>query len=579
MLVANTTMGTLSVASQQPYAFSDDQRQLMAMLANQAAIALQNAHLFSEARRIDGLEALRDVSKSIITTLDLTQVLELVVSSASATIPTAARSALYLLSQPEGDFTLNASSSRPGSESTLGIEEALDRVIRQATEQQTIAYEPEAAGQDSVWSLLASPLITSDTILGAICLESPQADAFSDDDRVLLSAFADQASIAIQNASLFQDLSSAYVDLASSREEILRSRNVLQALFDGITDGLYIVNQEMEIIAINQAEAQRLGLSAEDLRGRTCDESLWAEAAEEVRQLVTLTIEKGVEQSWPSQTDAPNRGPFANHDVHVYPILSTSGPPQRVIVFAHDVSEMRQLQASLFRSANLAAIGQLASSIAHEINNPLTVMTGNAQLLQMEMDGEDPNHKLTQRIMQSGTRMQRIVQNLLDFSSQETYLFDWIAIDETMEDALALIAHPLRKANIQVVKDIQDLPLIYASANHLKLVWMNLLLNARDAIHQRDGEGEIRIEAESSDDSVLVRITDDGVGIPTDHLKHLFRPFFTTKAPGQGLGLGLYTCHGIVSRHQGEIRLESQPKQGTTAFVALPIQPTDESDE
>jgi two-component system NtrC family sensor kinase len=574
MLLANTVTGTLSIASRRTHAFSDDQQQLLAILANQAAIALQNAQLYAEARRIDGLEALRDVSKSIITTLDLTQVLELVVSSAASTIPATARSALYLLSQPDGEFSLKASSNRPGSQSAEGIDEALDRVIDQATKQRAIAYETDVRGQDSVWSLLAAPLITGDNILGAICLESPHADAFSDDDRVLLSAFADQASIAIQNASLFQDLSSAYVDLASSREEILRSRNVLQALFDGITDGLYIVDREMEIIAVNQAEAQRLTLSPDELQGRVCDESLWEEAAEKLRQMIQLALDTEAEQSWPSQADAPNRGPFTNQNIHVYPILSTSGPAQRAIVFAHDVSEMRQLQASLFRSANLAAIGQLAASIAHEINNPLTVVTGNAQLLQMEIDESDSNYELSNRIRESGARMQRIVQNLLDFSSQETYQFDWIEVEETIEDALALIAHPLRKANIQVKKDLTGVPLICASANHLKLIWMNLLLNARDAIHQRDGEGEIRIGAESTSDTLSILITDDGVGIPAEHFEHLFRPFFTTKPPGKGLGLGLYTCRAIVTRHQGKIHIESQPDQGTIVRVSLPIQHT-----
>ncbi len=579
LVAGDTLVGVLGVVSDRPDSFTTDDLRLMQVIAGQAATAIENARLFEEVeRRWEQTEALRTISQSIITTLDLNQVLELVVRSVTATIPVAARSALYLLDQSSGEFTLEASASRRKSRPAHDIEEARDRVIRLATGQHIIAYEPNVIGQDGVWSLLAAPLKIGDTIIGAICLESPYAEAFSSDDQTLLSAFASQASIAIQNASLFRDLSSAYVDLASSREEILRSRNTLQALFDGITDGLYIVNQDMEIIAINQAEAQRLGVSPTRLQGMVCDESLWGEAAGELRRLVQLSLMNEQEQSWPSQASTPNRGPFADRDVHIYPIISTRGPARRAIIFAQDVSEMRQLQASLFRSANLVAIGQLAASIAHEINNPLTVTIGNAQLLQLDIDKSDPRYELTERIVQSGMRMRRIVQNLLDFSNQESYQFAWVELDETVEGALMLIAHPLRKDNIRVLKEMQGLPRVYASANHLKLVWMNLLLNARDAIHARNGEGEIRIKAESLGDNVRICITDNGGGIPPDHFEHLFRPFFTTKPPGKGLGLGLYTCHTIVSRHQGQIHVESQAGQGTTVCVTLPIQQTMESE-
>lgn len=234
-------------------------------------------------------------------------------------------------------------------------------------------------------------------------------------------------------------------------------------------------------------------------------------------------------------------------------------------------------EASLLRFASLVAVGQLASSIAHQLNNPLAVTIGNAQLLQLDTDESDPNYELIEPIVEASLRMRRIVQSLLDFSSQENYQFDWVELEETVEDALTLIAHPLGKDNIQVVKHMKELPTIYASANHLKLVWMNLLLNARDAILARKGDGQIRIEAQDSDDRVTVHIADDGVGIPPDHFEHLFRPFFTTKSQDGRLGLGLYTCHTIISHHQGQIHIESQPDQGTTVCVTLPIQMVDGS--
>jgi two-component system NtrC family sensor kinase len=571
-----TLVGVLGVGSDSPGAFTADDLRLVQIIASQAANAIENARLFEEVRqRWEQTEALRVIGQRIITSLDMPQVLELVVRSATDTISAAAHSTLYLLDQAGEKFTLEASASRRRSQPAVGIEEARDRIIHLATSQHAIAYEPNAAGESGVWSLLAAPLQIGDTIIGAICLESPYEDAFSTDNQTLLSTFASQASIAIQNASLFRDLSSAYVDLANSREEILRSRNTLQALFDGITDGLYIVDQDMSIVAVNQAEAQRLGVPPADLQGRLCDEFFWGGAAVKLSALVRVALENGQAQSWLSQTDVPDRGLFVDRDVHVYPILSSTGPAKRAIILAQDVSEMRQLQASLFRSANLAAVGQLASSIAHEINNPLTVTIGNAQILQLDIDESDANYQLAERIVDAGMRMRHTVQNLLDFSSQEGYQFDWIDLPETVEDALTLIAHPLRKGNVRVVKDVGDLPAVYGSANSLKLVWMNLLLNALDAIHARAGEGEIHIEALTVNSSALVRITDNGAGIPPEYFDHLFRPFFTTKPPGKGLGLGLYTCHTIVSQHQGRIDIESKVGQGTVVSVLLPLSARD----
>jgi two-component system, NtrC family, sensor kinase len=278
-------------------------------------------------------------------------------------------------------------------------------------------------------------------------------------------------------------------------------------------------------------------------------------------------------------------GPFIDRDVRTYPIflsaVSNFSSPSKeaekrsvgqVIILAQDVSEKRQLQASLFRSANLAVVGRLASSIAHQINNPLTVIIANGQLLELEMDSESPDYPVIQDIVESGTQIRQIVQNLLDFSAQESY--DWFETDiqRTIEDGLALVSHPLRKSNIEVIKQIDDFDPIIASANHLKLVWMNLLLNARDAIIERGQAGAIKIYVRQTvAGEIQVQIVDNGTGILPEYQDHLFRPFFSTKPPERGLGLGLYTCRTIVDYHQGKIELKNNRDGfGLTVTVTLP---------
>jgi len=583
LITGESPVGVLVLGSDRANAFTPDDVRLMQVVASQSATAIENARLYEEVQqRWQQTEALRVISQSISNTLDQRRVLELVVRSAAKTIPAATHSTLYLREQGSGNFVPEAQVDRRHKPIPQGLEAIRQQAIRQATRQRKpvrVAWRDEGGEEADSWSLMAAPLTVGESVIGAISVASPSPEAFSSNDETLLNTFASHASIAIQNANLFRELSSAYIDLANHQEEILRQHRTLQALFDSITDGLYIVDRDMRIVAINRAEAQRLNETPESLVGRRCDSSLWGEATSKVTTLVLNTFETGREGNWESQPDAISRGPFTERDVRTYPIFNRKGEVGQVILFAQDVSEKQRLQASLFRSANMAAVGQLASSIAHEINNPLTVIIASAQLMQLEIERDSPDYPVIESIVEAGMRIRRIVQNLLDFSSQESY--DWYETDvqATIEDALTFIAHPLRKGNIEVVKQMEELPGIIASANHLKLLWMNLLLNARDAILARDGLQDerrvIEIRARRKDaNHVQVQIADNGVGLSPQQRDRLFHPFFTTKPPGKGLGLGLYTCRTIVERHQGHIEIENNREgPGVTATVTLPIHP------
>ena len=243
-----------------------------------------------------------------------------------------------------------------------------------------------------------------------------------------------------------------------------------------------------------------------------------------------------------------------------------------MVVFAQDVSERRQWQASLFRSANLAAVGQLAGSVAHQINNPLTVTMTNSQLLLLDTDPKTEAHELMTGIFKAGERIQNIVANLLEFSNQERYFFVQTDLIDTIEGALALVIRSLRKAQIRVAKDYQHKPVLSASVSHLKLVWVNLLLNARDAMLEQTEQPQITIStSELSEREVKVSISDNGCGISEKETEQLFRPFFTTKPVGKALGLGLYSAHAIIQRHNGQIHVASQPGIATTFEVILPL--------
>jgi len=257
-----------------------------------------------------------------------------------------------------------------------------------------------------------------------------------------------------------------------------------------------------------------------------------------------------------------------NREMSLYPIVAPQKTVQQMIILAQDVAHQKQLQASLFQSANLAAIGQLATSIAHEINNPLTIALTNAQLSLADLAPGTDLYEMMEDTYYACNRIKDIVTNLVDLSNQEVYRFGEVNLIETLEETLTLIGHPLRRAKITVERAYHDEPTLIASRSHLKMAWMNLLLNAYEAIEAAAKERQITIIVDRTDDHrISVNITDTGVGIPEHHHKHIFNPFFTTKPLGHSVGLGLFTTRTIIEKHHGAITFQSTPN--ATSFITI----------
>jgi two-component system NtrC family sensor kinase len=243
----------------------------------------------------------------------------------------------------------------------------------------------------------------------------------------------------------------------------------------------------------------------------------------------------------------------------------------------HDLGEAyRDLAATkgqLFQSAKLSAIGELAAGVAHEIRNTLTTIIGDAQLLMADMKPGQPGYESLKAIERSGQRASKVIGNLLSFSRQEEYEFTTMDVNESINNALSLITYQIERSNVFVIKDLAaDLPLVSASPHHLEEVWINLMLNARDSIPDRQNGG-IRIASrlDGSGKAVQVLVSDNGCGISEANLDRIFEPFFTTKDVDKGTGLGLYISYNIVERHNGLIEIDSEEGKGTTVTVTLPI--------
>jgi two-component system NtrC family sensor kinase len=234
-------------------------------------------------------------------------------------------------------------------------------------------------------------------------------------------------------------------------------------------------------------------------------------------------------------------------------------------------AELKATQEQLVQAEKLASIGQLAAGVAHEINNPIGVILGFAQVMLRRTPDDDPMHKPLATIEREGLRCKEIVQDLLDFARQSKPVLSRVNVNNVIDAASELMPHHVNSDRVEVVKEYAvTLPDVLGDENQLQQVFLNILLNAYQAMP--DG-GRLIITSKVRTNEVLAVFEDTGIGIPEEDLKRIFDPFFTTKEVGEGTGLGLSISYGIVEQHGGTIEAASQLGAGSRFTVRLPVAP------
>ena len=231
---------------------------------------------------------------------------------------------------------------------------------------------------------------------------------------------------------------------------------------------------------------------------------------------------------------------------------------------------LRQTQEQLLQSEKMAAVGQLISGVAHELNNPLTAILGYSQLLKSEELTSGRGGNYVDKLYKQAQRTHRIVQSLLSFARQHKPERTPVQLNQILEDTLTLREYDLKLHKIQVNREFDpQLPLTGGDFHQLQQVFLNILNNAVDAVNENGGPGEIWIRTEKVKDQLLVSVTDNGKGVSEPN--RIFDPFYTTKPVGKGTGLGLSICYGIIKEHGGEIGVQNTPPHGATFMVSLPL--------
>jgi signal transduction histidine kinase/ActR/RegA family two-component response regulator len=233
--------------------------------------------------------------------------------------------------------------------------------------------------------------------------------------------------------------------------------------------------------------------------------------------------------------------------------------------------ELEAAQSQLVEAEKMSAVGVLVSGVAHELNNPLTGVIGFAQLLMMS-DMDEKVRRDLETIAREAERCKKIVRNLQTFAREHKPQKDYVGINGIIESTLELRSYQLRVESIRVVTDLDPhLPKTMVDFHQLQRVFLNILINAHQAMESQGGGGDLIISSRCRDDRIIVEIEDTGPGIPPEHLGKLFDPFFTTKEVGHGTGLGLSICYGIVQEHHGKLSVRNSPRGGAVFTVELPV--------
>ena len=268
---------------------------------------------------------------------------------------------------------------------------------------------------------------------------------------------------------------------------------------------------------------------------------------------------------------ARGRQIIGSFSVNLSPMRSPGGEVNSLVAVMTDITDVAILQAKLMHTEKMAAVGQLVSGVAHEVNNPLTAILGFADLLLENPELNDQVKDDLQVIVQESQRTREIVQNLLSFARQTPPEKQLVDLNQVLRRTIALRSYDLANHGIELIEEFDsNLPEVVGDAHQLQQVFLNILNNACDAVQETGRRGRIVIVTEFSAGLVEVRFRDNGTGIKNP--ERIFDPFFTTKEVGKGTGLGLSICYGIVREHSGEIVcLNNRESEGATFAIRLPL--------
>jgi two-component system, NtrC family, sensor kinase len=421
-------------------------------------------------------------------------------------------------------------------------------------------------------SVMRLPLIHDEEPLGAleVIIPSGRYEGIAHDVVVVVGRILAPM---IAAAELSQDLAS---EVALRTHEMEAQRNFAAQIIDSLPVGLYVIDRGYRIRAWNRKrETGMQGVSRDEAVGREIFDVLDRQPRDLLKREFDRVFDSGELQQVEMESQASGEARY--YRITKIPMRQDGGDISHVITIGEDITEWRQAQQRLTETEKLAAVGQLAAGVMHEINNPLATILACCEALALRTEdlappdrhGYDEYLKIIDSEVQ---RCRRIVESLLDFSRPKGGDKKPLDVNGVVEQTLFLLKHHARFKRLVVRRELTTgLRPVLGDQERLIQSFMALMLNAMDAM---DSRGTLtvrsRINPERADE-VLVEFIDTGTGIKGEDLPKIFEPFFTTKPQGRGTGLGLSICYGIVAEHRGRIEVESQLGVGSNFKVYLPV--------
>jgi signal transduction histidine kinase len=666
-------IGVMTVQTVEPHLYSEDEVTLLSTIANDVGGIINTAQLYQEARsNLEALSALYNVSRALISTLDLQTLLD-TIARLSAEVIGAKGCILRLLNRQTGLLEIKASYG-------LTVEREANTELRMG---ESIAGKVAAEGRPMlitdihdypeflnatgaiVESLLCAPLVSKGKAMGTIALydkalkEGRGDSRFTQDDLNLLSTLASQASISVENASYFeraeylavqnekkaQELAFLY-DMANAMRSTLKVDNLLHIILTALTMGggmgfnramLFLVNDRTNtlqgMLGIGPSSAWEAGEIWSRLTDKPASLGNWsvtdAEITEQKNSAFNRMV-KGMRISYEydggvfaeaiqkkraiviedAETD-PLAGPetmvlIGARSFAAVPLVAkdrvislvvvdnkfTGKPITRedlglLMMFANQAGlamessisysnleqanrELKETQGRLVQSEKMAALGEMAASVAHEIKNPLTVIGGfAARLSKKQPEGEGGRY--AKIIKDEAGRLEKILDNVLDFSRDKNPHMELCNLNELCEDTVAMYAERFSDKGVTMNLELDPaLAPTYLDHRQIKQAIINVLTNSEQAMeHRGGGVITIRTMQDTAEGITALEISDTGGGIPADVIGNIFNPFYTTKDRGTGLGLAI--TNKIITRHGGRIDVVNKEDIGATFIITLPL--------
>jgi two-component system NtrC family sensor kinase len=340
-------------------------------------------------------------------------------------------------------------------------------------------------------------------------------------------------------------------------------------LFEQAADGIFTVDETGHLTSVNLIMERAMGHRRGDLLGTHCCALLDAQQQGTARRLLEGTLAGKRQRAEISFRDVAGRDRIGS--ISCTPIIEQARVSGALCI-VRDVTQERRFAEELQQREKLAAVGQLVSGVAHELNNPLAGISAFAQLIEGAGPLTPEQRDAIDTIQMEAKRAAKIVSSLLLFSRQRQPERSSVDLNRVITDTLALRRFVLSTEQIEVVTDFEpELPQTWADPFQLQQVVLNLVINAEHALAGRKGKRRLTVRTQRTGERILASVSDNGPGVPDDMRRRLFEPFFTTKPVGEGSGLGLAISHGIVRKHGGHLRLRDTSGSGATFEIDLPI--------